>query len=185
MSVRNTPRTASGFALITALLFIVIVTLLAATMFRSSGTQGKIAGNTLERQRALEVAEGALRYGEWLLFQTALPAESATCNQVIDLNTPGALPVICLTPLKNPTTVPWSAGMRFTPNGMTVQAGGGLLPSQGPNTSQDVYYTAQPMLYIQKLGAATDGSMLYQITAAGYGGNAASVSVLTIVTSLQ
>ena len=182
---RNGDFAARGFALITSLLFIVIVTLLAATMFRNSGTQGKIAGNTLEHQRSVESAESALEYGEWLLRQTDLPPESANCTQIIDLSQAGATPVICTTPLLNPSTIPWAGGMRFTPNGMTVRAGGGLLPSQGPGTPRDIYYTAQPMLYIQKLGLSTDGVMLYQMTAAGFGGNAASVSVLVSVVSLQ
>ena len=174
----------AGFALITALLFIVIVTLLATTMFRNSGTQGKIAGNTLEHQRSLESAESALEYGEWLLRQSTLPPDSASCNQLIDLSQAGATPVICTTPLANPSSIPWAGGMLFTPTGMTVRPGGGLLPSQG-NGAQDIYYSAQPMLYIQRLGLNADGIMLYQLTAAGFGGNAASVSVLVAVVSLE
>ena len=184
MTKRRQRFVARGFALITALLFIVIVTLLATTMFRNSGTQGKIAGNTLEHQRSLESAEGALEYGEWLLRQSTLPPESPTCNQMIDLSQAGATPVICTTPLANPSSIPWAGGMLITPTGMTVRAGGGLLPSQGPGAAQDIYYSAQPMLYIQRLGLDANGVMLYQLTAAGFGGNAATVSVLVTVVSL-
>src|SRR5262250_2857874 len=58
-----------GIALITSLLLLIIITLLAVSMFRSLGTQEKIAGNLREKDRALHAAESAQEYGEWWLLQ--------------------------------------------------------------------------------------------------------------------
>src|SRR4029077_10861789 len=58
-----------GVALISSLLLLIIITLLALSMFRSYGTQEKIAGNLREKDRALHAAESAQEYGEWWLLQ--------------------------------------------------------------------------------------------------------------------
>lgn len=191
MSKCTTPSqatsTQTGFALVTALLFLIILSVLAVSMFGSSGIQGKISGNTLEHHRAMQAAEYALNYGEWLLKQGGMPSQ--TCNQMVDLNVPGNRPMICTNPLINPTTVPWTSGMTLTPTGMTVQAGGGMASAPGAagvgNTGVgDVNYARQPSLYIYLFGTDPGGAPLYQLSAAGFGGNSSSVSVLQVVVSL-
>jgi type IV pilus assembly protein PilX len=171
-----------GFALITALLFLIILSVLAVTMFGSSTMQGKISGSTLERQRAMQAAEYALRNGEWWL-KTGGMLET-TCTQMVDLSVPTNQPMICLNDLTSPTSLPWSAGISLTPRGMTVQANGGTVATTS-STTPDVNYARQPSLYIFKLGADTSGNMLYRLTAAGYGGLLSSASVLQAVVSLQ
>src|ERR1700692_2073183 len=78
-----------GMALISGLLLLVVVTILAISMFRSFGIQARIAGNTREKQRALHAAEGAQAYAEWFL---SLPgganANAGTkCSGVVQIST--------------------------------------------------------------------------------------------------
>jgi type IV pilus assembly protein PilX len=170
---RRRPR---GFALITSLLILVVVTLLAVGMYRSFGLQEKIAGNTLEKQRSFQAAQSALQYGEWWLGQgsggTGIP-----CTGVLDGNAAANMRV-CLNPLAAPATLPWSARLDYTPPGMTVQANGGL-NAGSTGLVGDVNYAAKPSLHISYLGLGPDGkSMLYQVTGAGYGGSSTSASVV-------
>ena len=56
-----------GMALVSALLLLVVTTVLALAMFRSFGVLEHIAGNTREKQRAFHAAESARTYAEaWL-----------------------------------------------------------------------------------------------------------------------
>ncbi|MGB6309570.1 MAG: PilX N-terminal domain-containing pilus assembly protein, partial [Steroidobacteraceae bacterium] len=51
-----------------SLLLLLVVTIIALSMFRSFGIQEKIAGNMREKQRALQAATSAQQYAEtWLL----------------------------------------------------------------------------------------------------------------------
>ena len=180
---RTVQLTQRGFALVTALLFLIILSILAVTMFGSSGMQGKIAGNTLEYQRAMQAAEYALRYGEWLLQQRGLT--ETTCTQMVDLSVVGNQPMVCLNALANPTTLPWSAGLNLTPVGMTVRAGGGEVFTPGYTGPTDVNYARQPSLYIYKVGPDPSGNMMYQLSTVGYGGNSGTVSVLQAMVSVS
>ena len=56
MQQYHTPRSHRGIVMITALLLLLVATILGATMFRSFGTQEKIAGNLREKERALHAA---------------------------------------------------------------------------------------------------------------------------------
>ncbi|HUE12144.1 MAG TPA: PilX N-terminal domain-containing pilus assembly protein, partial [Steroidobacteraceae bacterium] len=64
--LRSMPRQ-RGMVLVTALLLLIVVTLLAVGMFRSFGLDEKIAGNVREKQRALNAAETAEEYAEFWL----------------------------------------------------------------------------------------------------------------------
>ena len=154
---------------------LVIMTLLALSMFRSFGLQEKIAGNTLEKQRSLQSAESALQYGEWWLGQ-GNGSTGANCTTVYSANTVANMKT-CSNALANPTTLPWSARGDYLPPNMTVASGGGVV-STGPNAG-DINYYAKPSLYISYLGLDPTGkSMLYQVTGAGYGGSANGASVV-------
>ena len=49
-------RSQSGIVLVSSLLLLLVVTIMALSIFRSFGIQEKIAGNTRDKQRALQVA---------------------------------------------------------------------------------------------------------------------------------
>lgn len=176
-------RDAAGFALVTVLLFLIILSVLAVSMFGSSSIQGKISGKTLDHHRAMQTAEYALKFGEWLLQNGNLT--EASCTQMLDLAVPANKAVICTNPLVNPATLPWSTGLSLTPSGMAVMAGGGRTPAQGASGTTDINYARQPSLYIYKLGNDASGNPLFQLTAAGFGGSSNSVSVLQAVVSLN
>lgn len=176
---RDAPRFAAarGFALITSLLMLVVVTLLALGMFRSLGLQEKIAGNTMEKQRSLQAAESALQYGEWWLSQ-GNGGPGVACSAVYKANVVANMRV-CSNPLPATaaSTLPWSARGDYLPPNMTVAAGGGLVAA-GVNAG-DINYYAQPSLYISYLGLDATGQMtLYQVTGVGYGGSVNGASVV-------
>ena len=83
-----------GIALVTTLLLLVIITILALSMFRSFGTQEKIAGNIREKDRALHAAETAQQFAEWWLLQgTNIAVGATTCTPpALSVNTnPGQI----------------------------------------------------------------------------------------------
>ena len=66
-----------GLALVTALLLLIVVTIMALSMFRSFGIQERIAGNTRDKQRAINAAESAQQYAEYWLTSAATPTVSS------------------------------------------------------------------------------------------------------------
>ncbi len=161
-----------GIALVSSLLILVIITLLALSMFRSFGLQEKIGGNTREKQRSLQTAESALQYAEWWLSQGTESTTGITCAAVYNANAVGNMQT-CANPLLNPTTLPWTARGDYLPPTMTVAAGG------GQTAGGDINYVSPPSLYINYLGLDLTGkSLMYQVTAAGYGGSTNGASVV-------
>jgi type IV pilus assembly protein PilX len=154
--------------LVTALLLLVVVTLLALAMFRSFGLDEKIAGNTREKGRALQAAESAEEYAEWWLTQ-GNGSTGITCNTVLTTG----LAQVCANALPSYTTLPWvsgtaAVGVTYTPPNMVVSQTG----------AAGTYYST-PMFYITYLGftPAVTGAV-YQIDAVGYGGSPSAAAVV-------
>ncbi|WP_198085359.1 PilX N-terminal domain-containing pilus assembly protein [Variovorax sp. E3] len=163
--------TEQGFVLIVAMLFLIVLTVLSVSMFRSFNLQERIAGNTREKERALEAAQSALQYGEWWLGQ-GNGSTGANCSGVLNANTLSQMQV-CSNMLTAPTTLPWSARADYLPPNMTVATGGGIA------ASGDINYNAKPGLSIGYLGLSPDGkSLLYQVSAFGYGGSTTAAAVV-------
>src|ERR1700751_1587409 len=95
-----------GMALISGLLLLLVATILAMSMFRSYGTQQKIAGNVREKQRALSAAVSAQKYSEdWLSNNTPPAPANCTGTGV------SAVPTVCKTsPSPDFPAVPWILG---------------------------------------------------------------------------
>jgi type IV pilus assembly protein PilX len=171
-----------GIALVTSLLLLIIITILALSMFRGFGSQEKIAGNLREKDRALHAAESAQQYAEWWLLQgsnaatgsvTCGPGENANlgqgqiCNQTL-------IAAAGLAPPKTAGDValPWNLAVTYTPLNMSTTAG-----QNGPNG--DPPYFASPGFYVADLGLAADGAgEAYQIDAYGYGGASTTVAIV-------
>ena len=103
-------RPQRGIALITSLLILVIVALLAVSMYRSFGLQEKIAGNTLEKQRSLQAAESALQYGEWWIVKSSGSGSGgggagSACSGVFSANDQTAMKICPFGNLMSPATV--------------------------------------------------------------------------------
>jgi len=158
--------------LVTALLLLLVVTILAVGMFRGFGLDEKIAGNIREKHRALNAAESAEQYAEWWLSQ-GNGSTGVACNALA----PATAPVVCSNPIvAAPSDVsslplPWTVGVNYaagTPTAMGIQA--------GPAATD---YYASPTYYVQYLGPSPTGSgTIYQIDAVGYGGSADTAAVV-------
>ena len=167
LRLRSTQR---GMALITGMLLLVVLTILAMSMFRGYGTQQKIAGNVREKNRAVSAAISAQQYAEyWLSSNTPPPAVDCTGMNV------SPVPQVCS---NSPdfTVVPWilganPVGVTFT-NFNTTATVNPTAPTQGT-------YFATPMYYITDLGQSAAGpGEVYQVNATGWGGTADTVAVV-------
>jgi type IV pilus assembly protein PilX len=180
-------RTAQrGIVLVSSLLLLLVVTIVALSMFRSFGIQEKIAGNMREKQRALQAAVTAEQFAEVWLGGNAASTPSAPCTTLVS----GTINQgqICSNQLSNlslfpngVTNVPWqfkgtNVGVTYTPIGMPIgSASSTVNPTIGPT------YASAPTFYISDLGSSPEGSSpgeIYQIDAVGYGGNSNTVAVV-------
>ncbi len=167
--------------LITSLLLLIVVTIMALSMFRSFGIQEKIAGNMREKQRALAAAVSAQVYAEnWLTNNST--AASVPCSVLLNGNIgqgqicSNKLPLAVL----DVTQVPWliggaPVGVTFLPLGMSVNT---TTSVSAANVANPTYY-ATPTFYISDMGASIDPSYpgeVYQVDAFGYGGNSITVA---------
>jgi type IV pilus assembly protein PilX len=168
-----TSRRERGMALITAMLLLIVVTIMAVSMFRSYGTQERIAGNTRDKQRAVNAAISAQQYAEWWLANGSTPAKTACGAGIV----PSATGQIC-TNLPNLTTVPWTAGVRYTE--FTTNPINGVLNVVNATTPTAGTYYASPIFYITDLGtyAGNPSQEVYQIDALGYGGTQNTVAIV-------
>ena len=81
-------RTAQrGIVLVSSLLLLLVVTIVALSMFRSFGIQEKIAGNMREKQRALQAAVTAQQFAEVWLSNNSGSTPSAPCTALMNGNT--------------------------------------------------------------------------------------------------
>jgi type IV pilus assembly protein PilX len=170
-------RRERGYTQIIALLLLLVLTLFAVGMFRSSGLQERIAAATRDKQRAVEAAQSALQYGEWWLqLNNGGAAVNCTGMGVNSANTLANMRV-CSTALATPTTLPWGVGLAYQPPAMTANGGGGMAGASSP--AGDINYAGMPGLYINYLGTDPTGlAQLYQVTAYGYGGDATTGAVV-------
>jgi type IV pilus assembly protein PilX len=166
--VRPSSAAQRGVALITGLLLLLVMTLIAVAMFHGFGDQEQIAGNTREKQRALNSAVSAEQYAEWWLINgTVTP--SATCNTVVTAD----VGQVCSNALTNYATVPWTisgaqVGVSYTPFAQSQTVTG---PEGSNGTASQGTYYGYPVFYITDLGTTNSGH-LYQVDAYGYGGSA-------------
>ena len=175
-----------GMVLVTALLMLIIVTLLAVSMFRSFGLDEKIAGNVREKQRALNAAETAESYAEyWLANNANAPV---TCATVVASNVGGQICSNILTlnvPNNDVTAVPWTiAGAPVGTTYLYAPTGTTTMPVAGSVGGAGNYY-AYPSYYISLLGPSTSGNgTVYQIDAVGYGGSPDTAAVIETTYSI-
>jgi len=160
-----------GMALITGMLLLIVVTVLAMSMFRGYGTQQKIAGNVREKNRAVSAAVSAQQYAEyWLNTATTLPV-GGDCSGI----NVSPIPQVCN---NNPdfTVVPWTLNTK--PVGVSFNTFNSMAKVDSNNPTNGTYYSA-PMFYITDLGPAASGpGEVYQMDATGWGGTADTVAVV-------
>jgi type IV pilus assembly protein PilX len=182
-------RAQGGFALLTSILLLMIITILALGMFRGFATQEHISGNLREKERAFHSAVSVQQFAEyWLLNSGITSGASQTCasGSVAVTNT-STTPTICNVAL-TPTAVlapPYGIGLTYLPSGMTLSStsvqnnGGGV---GGANAT----YAQTPGFYIYDAGPSADGQgEAYQIDAYSFGATLNTVAVVESVYELE
>jgi type IV pilus assembly protein PilX len=177
------PRSQRGVVLITSLLLLLVVTIMALSMFRSFGIQERIAGNMREKQRALQAAVSAQTFAEqWLINNAATSAPAVCAPPLLSANLLQGQ--ICSNQLwlnvLSVTTLPWqigggNVGVTYTPPGMNVAAASAAL------TGYNISYANAPTFYISDAGPSADPNVpgeVYQVDAVGYGGNSNTAAVV-------
>jgi type IV pilus assembly protein PilX len=182
----------NGMVLVTALLMLIVVTIIALAMFRSFGVDEKIAGNLREKQRAVSAAETAEQYAEYWLANggnaNTVPGACSSASTAVGPTTPGQ---ICTNGLVTPAVLPWTAGgnvvgVTYTPSAPTVGNPTSSSPMSitGLGAGQGNYYSS-PQFYITFLGATTTQGSIYQIDAVGYGGSPDTAAVVESTYKVQ
>ena len=176
-------RAQRGMVLISSLLLLVVVTIIALSLFRSFGIQEKIGGNMREKQRALQAAVSAQQFAEnWLSTNaTAIPVP---CSNLLNGNTGQGQ--ICSNKLSTAvldvTSVPWKiganqVGVSYLPPGMSVNTVTSVSAASLANPS----YYGTPSFYISDMGPSADPNIpgeIYQIDAYAFGGSSSTAAVV-------
>jgi type IV pilus assembly protein PilX len=172
-----------GVALVTSILLLLIITILALSMFRSFGTQERIAGNLREKERALHAADSAQQYAEWWLLQGNNTAAGAVVCAASVVATPTQGQICTTTPTPAGISIttlplPWPVQVTYTPQGMVLLG----QPAQANNPP----YFNTPAFWITDLGIAADAAgEAYQIDAYGFGSAANTVAIVESVYEVQ
>lgn len=191
---RPAPRD-RGMVLITSLLLLLVVTILALAMFRGVGLEGRIAGNIMDKQRALQAAISTEDYAEqWLVSDSSTSISPITGSSCTGSTFSGATaPTICSNLLATSTdaasasVVPWKMGGSPLgyPYDPTTTGAATLFPIS--TTGGVGNYYGEPTAYIAFLG--NDGTNTnaydYQVDAWSYGGSSATVAVVESVYQIR
>lgn len=187
---RAPPVSERGMALVSSMLLLLIITILALSMFRSFGSQEKIAGNLREKDRALHAAVSVQQYAEWWLTQpggSIAAGAPVTCTVGPPLNANAGQSQICTNASSfvklgiDPTQqLPWpTTYVQYSPAGMGT-------PAQPGSNANDPAYAWTPGFYIVDLGVAADGAgEAYQVTAFSSGGTTGTVAVVESTYEVQ
>jgi type IV pilus assembly protein PilX len=168
------PSLERGMALVSALLLLLVLTMLSVGMFRSFGLQEHLAGNTREKARATHAAEaGQIDAENWLLANAATVAAGAaptgnSCSGQL------SGPQVCsalLTSVTKPDQ--WPAYVPYAPSTFELAGTG----------STTAYNFVQPARYYisflaQNQPTANKQIIAYQVDAASYAGTTNTVSVV-------
>jgi type IV pilus assembly protein PilX len=180
-----------GIVLVASLLLLLVITILALAMFRGMGLGEKIAGNVREKQRALHAAMVAEQYAELLMGSGNLGGNLVSCGpsstgtgSASDTNytqvvmcTNGINPATAAPNNPNPAILPWTDGAG-NPLGITYTLPAAIPMNLNANGITSNSYSQAPAFYIQYMGAAPDGGIVFKIDALGYGGSPLSVAVV-------
>lgn len=173
-----------GMVLITSLLLLLVVTILALAMFRGVGLEGRIAGNVMDKQRALQAATSTEDYAEQWLVGNVLTESQTPCSAATFAA--ATVPVICSNTLASSTdaasaaTVPWKVGNAGVGLPYSQIVGAANIFPVNANGGVANQYFQTPTVYIAQLGydATAPTAVDYQIDAWSYGGNSGTVAVV-------
>jgi type IV pilus assembly protein PilX len=179
------PQRQSGIVLITAMIFLLVITVLGVSMFRNFGWLERMTGYGMEKQRVLNIAQNTLQYAEWWISQGNGGA-GTTCTSLLDADVSPTSVQVCSNALISTSAtstqaqvsvVPWKSsdgtdlGVSYTPANVTVSStrGAGAV-------------AIKPRLYISPLGMDPSGVVqLYQVSAMAEGGGPDTIAVVQSV----
>jgi type IV pilus assembly protein PilX len=183
MRSKNFPRRQRGVILVTAMLLLIVVTIMALSMFRGYGAQERLAGNTRDKQRALAAAISAQQYAEFQLASGAAPLPGVCPAGILPNGMQVCLPPAAPAPLPNFATLPWLTGVTysvFTSN--TINNVSNVISATGTQdtATQSASYVQAPVFNVIDLGpnAGTPAGEVYQVDAVGFGGTSNTVAVV-------
>jgi len=179
------PQRQSGVVLITAMIFLLVITVLGVSMFRNFGWLERMSGYGVEKQRVLNIAQNTLQYAEWWVSQGNGGAGTA-CTSLLDADVSPSSVQVCSNALLSTTAtstqaqvsvLPWKTsggtdlGVSYTPANVTVSS----TPGAGA-------VAIKPRFYISPLGMDPSGVVqLYQVSAMAEGGGADTTAVVQSV----
>lgn len=152
-----------GAALIVALIFLLVLTLLGVGAMRSTNLQERMAGNLRDSNLAFQAAESALRDGEQLLQQATIPVFGGTGGLLQRQDAAGEAAFW--------KTYDWAGNSRTAPAVAGVAAAPQYVIEElppVPQTGGSVRFGALPEV------------SFYRVTARAVGGTTDAVSVLQI-----
>jgi type IV pilus assembly protein PilX len=190
LSQLRTDSRERGVVLVSSLLLLLVVTLMALSIFRSIGMQEKISGNMREKTRALQAAVSTQQYAEWWLGNASnapravaagiASAADVSCGTTL-LDANAGAGQICLNSLitaaglTNVASWPTSGstvGVSYTPPGLNFTG------TTNNAAIADIYYV-RPRFYIMDIGTlATGRGEAYQVDAYSYGLSANTIAVV-------
>ena len=167
-----------AFIVFPALVFVLLLILLALYMMRGVSMDEKMSSNTREKSRALEAAQTALSYAEWWLQQpnNATDGLGNSCSGTSSV--PKILPSTCTKPavanVQTNSVLPAYTTYTLAPS--TAPATG-TAPYISTSGGVNVYY-ANPVYSIYYVGIDSSGRLLYAVYALAYGGNQQAVAAV-------
>jgi len=185
MRSKNLPRRQRGVILITAMLLLIVVTIMALSMFRGYGAQERLAGNTRDKQRALAAAISAQQYAEFQLASGAAPLPGVCPAGILPNGMQVCLPPPAPATLPNFATLPWLTGVTysvFTSNAINGVSNVISATGTADNAAlgHSASYVQAPVFNVIDLGpnAGTPAGEVYQVDAVGFGGTSNTVAVV-------
>jgi type IV pilus assembly protein PilX len=184
MRPKNFPHRQRGVILVTAMLLLIVITIMALSMFRGYGGEERLAGNTRDKQRALAAAISAQQYAEFQLASGAAPLPGACPAGILPNGMQVCTPPPAPAPLPNFAVWPgWPSGVTysvFTSN--TINGVSNVISATGtPDLlGQSASYVQAPVFNIIDLGPnkGTPAGEVYQVDAIGFGGTSNTVAVV-------
>jgi type IV pilus assembly protein PilX len=189
----NNPKRQGGFALLVALIFLIALTVLGVSVLRSSTLNERVVGNDLDRQRAYQAAEAAIRDAQKDILQISATGSLCVglpgCRDSIrygsrdsgetDL-TGGCSEGICFFPTTDyaaPGFVsPWNLTGPLNAPAKYGAYSGASFAELNSALGIGLSLSREPEYWIEILEKpATETGYRYRITARGYGVNPATV----------
>ena len=168
-----------GIAMVSSLVILLLMTVVALSVVRGNSLFEKIAGNTREKQRALQSAQDAILYAEWWLWQSG---NYTTASNPVSCGTAITSMKVCLadagTSISSTNGLPFYKG--YVPPNMVVSAN---CAGNTVTTGGDVQYCSAPGIYINTL-PAVNNKLAFRITAIGYGGSSGANKTQAVVQSI-